>query len=200
MPGEERGSLVMRPNSSVEDRRFYQRLVARELDALGEVYDRYVAVVYGVAMTVTADRGAADGVTQEVFLDLWRQPERFDPSRGPLRPWLAMLAHRRAVETVRDRNIGPAGDQRSAMSVDRVVDIDEIAQSVLNTEEVRTALGALPEDERAAIRLAYFAGKTYCQVAAELDVAAEVIKARIDSGLRRLARSLHVEVVGRQEA
>src|ERR1700737_5174712 len=141
--GGDRGSPVMRPPPSVEDRRLRQRLVARELDALGEVYDRYVAVVYGVAMTVTAERDAADGVTQETFLDLWRQPERFDPSRGPLRPWLAMAAHRRAVETVRDRIAGQGPDQQLAIPVDRVLDIDEIAQSVLSTEEVRTALGGL---------------------------------------------------------
>jgi RNA polymerase sigma factor (sigma-70 family) len=190
----------MRPNSSVEDRRLYQRLVARELDALGEVYDRYVAVVYGVAMTVTADRGAADGVTHEVFLDLWRHPEHFDPSGGPLRPWLAMRAHRRAVETVRNHILGQGRDHRSAISDDRVLDIDEIAHSVLNTEEVRAALGALPEDERAAIRLAYFGGKTYRQVAAELDVAEDMIKVRIDRGLRRMTRSLHNEVGGRQDA
>ena len=190
----------MRPNSSVEDRRLRQRLLARELDALGEVYDRYGAVVYGVAMTVTAERDAADGVTQETFLDLWRQPERFDPSRGPLRPWLAMVAHCRAVETVRDRIAGQGRDQQLAIPVDRVLDIDEIAQSVLSTEEVRTALGALPEDERTAIRLAYFAGKTYRQVAAELDVGEDMIKARIDGGLRRMASSLHAEVIGGQEA
>jgi RNA polymerase sigma-70 factor, ECF subfamily len=92
----------MRPNSSVGDRRLYRRLVARELDALGDVYDRDIPVVYGVAVTVTAERGASDVVTQEVFVDLWRQRERFHSSRVPGRPWLATLAHRRAVETVRD--------------------------------------------------------------------------------------------------
>jgi RNA polymerase sigma factor (sigma-70 family) len=189
----------MRPNSSVEDRRLYQRLVARELDALGEVYDRYVDVVYGVAMTVTADPDAADGVTHEVFLGLWRHPERFDPCGGPLRPWLAMLSHRRAVESVRDRTTGQGRDLRSANSFARVLDIDEIAHSVLNTEEVRAALGALPEDERAAIRLAYFGGKTYRQVAAELDVADDIVKARIDRGLRHMTTSLHTEVVGSQD-
>jgi DNA-directed RNA polymerase specialized sigma24 family protein len=81
-----------------------------------------------------------------------------------------------------------------------VVDIDEIAHSVLNTEGVRPALGALPEGERAAIQLAYFAGKTYCQVAGELDVADELIKARVDRRLGRLAGCLQVEVGGKQDA
>jgi hypothetical protein len=61
-----------------------------------------------------------------------------------------MVAHRRAVETVRARIAGQGRDQRMAIPVDRVVDIDEIAQSVLSTEEVRTALGGLPEDEPTA--------------------------------------------------
>jgi RNA polymerase sigma factor (sigma-70 family) len=182
------------PGSSVEDRRLGQRLVAKELAALGEVYDLYSSAVYGVALKVTAERRAAEEVTREVFLDLWRRPGCFDANVSQLRPWLAMRAHRRAVESVRQRSRAPR-NERMAIDLDRVIDVDEIVQSVLKTEEVRAALAALPEDERTAIRLAYFAGKNYREVAADLGVPDDIVKARMCSGLRRLASSLPAEVV-----
>jgi RNA polymerase sigma factor (sigma-70 family) len=165
------------------------------LDALGEVYDMYGAVVYGVALKVTGERAEAEALTREVFLDLWRHPERFDPSRSPLRPWLAMLAHRRAVEAVRARAAPSRQGDGMVASSGRVLDLDEIMQSIIRAEEVRAALAALPEDQRTAIRLAYFAGKTYQQVAAALDLPEDTVKARMCSGLRRVASSVHVAVV-----
>jgi RNA polymerase sigma factor (sigma-70 family) len=143
---------------------------------------------------VAGERRAAEASTCEVFLDLWRHPERFDPSRGPLRPWLAMLAHRRAIESVRLRASTPPPDQDVMVDLDCVIDIDEIIQSTLRTEEVRAAVAALPEDERTAIRMAYFAGRTYRQLAADLDVPERTIKARMSSGLRQVAASVHAEV------
>jgi RNA polymerase sigma-70 factor (ECF subfamily) len=164
------------------------------LEALGEVYDLYGAAVYGVALKITAERRAAEEVTREVFLELWRRPGCFDPSGSPLRPWLAMRAHRRAVESARRRK-RTAPSEQMVIDLDRPIDLDEIIQSVLKTEEVRTALAALPEDERTAIRLAYFAGKNYREVAADLDVPEATVRARMCSGLRRLASSLPAEAV-----
>lgn len=183
------------PGSSVEDRRLYQRLRGKELDALGAIYDMYGGVVYGVVLKVTGEHAAAESLTREVFVDLWRHPEGFDPSRSPLRPWLAMQAHRRAVETVRVRAAISGQGERMVVGADRVIDVDEVIQSILRAEEVRTALAALPEDQRTAIRLAYFAGRTYQQVAAALDVPEDAVKARMCSGLRRLASPEHVEIV-----
>ena len=77
-----------------------------------------------------------------------------------------------------------------------MIDVDEAVQSVLNTEEVSAALAALPEDERTAIRLAYFGGKTYREVASDLGIPEDVVKSRLHSGLVRMTGSLHTEDVG----
>jgi RNA polymerase sigma factor (sigma-70 family) len=190
--GGDRGHRQV-PGSSGEDRRLHERLRARELAALGEVYDLYGSVVYGVALKVAGDRSAAEVLTCAVFLDLWHHSERFDPARSQLRPWLAMLAHRRAAESIRLRASTPPPRQQLMADLDRVIDMDEILQSTLRTEEVRAALAALPEDERTAIRLAYFAGRTYRQLAADLDVPEDTIKVRMRAGLRQVAASAHAE-------
>jgi hypothetical protein len=67
-------------------------------DALAELYRRYGGAVWSVAKRVCGDRTLAEDVTQTVFVDLWRRPQRYDPSRGALRPWLMAQAHARAVD------------------------------------------------------------------------------------------------------
>ncbi|HZB28853.1 MAG TPA: sigma factor [Streptosporangiaceae bacterium] len=78
-----------------------RRLAAGDEAALGEVYDAYAPLVFGLALRITRSREAAEDVTQEVFAFLWERPLAFDPVKGPLRSWLGTLAHRRAVEVVR---------------------------------------------------------------------------------------------------
>jgi RNA polymerase sigma factor (sigma-70 family) len=159
------------------------------------VYDRYATVVYGVTLKILVERSAAEEATKEVFLELWRRPRRFDPELGPLRPWLGALAHHTAVAAAHRRAAGRPRHQSPTM--DMVVDIDETISSVLITEEVHAALAALPEDERAPIRLAYFGGKSYRQVADDLGIAEETVMARMHSGLRRMSRALPADVLGR---
>ncbi len=180
------------PNTSFGDRKLHQRLAAKDVNALGEAYDRYASVVYGVALRVLVERSAAELATKEVFLELWRRPQRFDPDRGPLRAWLAALAHRTAVAAVHEQAASRRRHESTVM--DTVVDIDETIQSVISTEEVRAALAGLPEDERAPIRLAYFGGRTYRQVAADLGIDEETVKARMHSGLWRMTHAISADV------
>src|SRR5215471_2717941 len=77
------------------------RLVAGDDAALGEVYDQFSSLVYGLALRVIGDARAAEDVSQDVFVWLWERPTAFDPERGSLRSWLGTLTHRRAVDYVR---------------------------------------------------------------------------------------------------
>ncbi len=75
--------------------------------ALAEVYRRHGRAVYGLARRVLNDATEAEDVTQEIFLRLWRQPDRFDPDRGSLRSFLLAQAHGRAVDAVRSSSSRP---------------------------------------------------------------------------------------------
>jgi RNA polymerase sigma factor (sigma-70 family) len=179
------------PSSSLGDRNLRHRLILRDVDALGEIYGLYAPVVYGVAMRIAIDKGAAEEVTRAVFLDLWRHPQRFDPDQDRLRPWLARVAHEQAVAALREATAIRRRDERAADDGDWIIDIDEAVGAVVNTEQMRAALAALAEDEQGPIRMAYFAGKTYREVAAELGIAEDIVKSRMYSGLRRMADALH---------
>ncbi|MGQ0778605.1 MAG: sigma-70 family RNA polymerase sigma factor [Pseudonocardiales bacterium] len=182
----------------MQDREIHQRLVYGDENALGEVYDRYCRVVHVVALRVTRDTGIAEDVTQEVFVSLWERPLAFDPERGTLRGWLCLLAHRRAVDRVRAevrRRILVTEPYlcEPAASSDITADPAEIVLASMTAASVRAALANLPLLLRQAIELAYFHGRTYREVAAELGIPEGTAKSRLRSGLRQLAVALSSE-------
>jgi len=171
------------------------RLVERDETALTELYDQFGSFVYGLATRVIGDRRAAEDVTQDVFLFVWQHPETFEPERGRLRTFFGTLAHRRAVDFVRREEARRRRGERDAALQVSVPDVDEMAIALVAAERVRSEVERLPAAQRAAIELAYFGGRTYRQVAAELGIAEGTAKSRLRLGLRRIADALEANGV-----
>jgi len=164
-------------------------LCARELSALDEAFRRHAT---RVADTVRRTVGGfyVDDIVQEVFLSLWRAPERFQPDRGTLASYLAMMSRTKSIDAVRSNQ---AWQRRHLEHTDHCRQIAEIADEVMagvGAADLRTALRALPMTERVAIELAFFGGYTYREVANQLSTPEGTIKSRIRSGLRRLEAAL----------
>lgn len=172
------------------------RMVGGDDAALTDVYDQYSSFVYGLAARVIGDHRAAEDVTQDVFVSIWERPETFDPSRGSLRTWLGTLAHRRAVDYVRREEARRRRSQREAARSVSAPDVDEMAMALVTAEKVREALEVLPPEQRDAIQLAYFGGKTYREVGLALEIPEGTAKSRLRLGLRRIADVLQSEGVG----
>jgi RNA polymerase sigma-70 factor (ECF subfamily) len=169
-------------------------LVAGDHDALAEIYRLYGGAVWGVARRVCNDRALAEDVTQTVFVDLWRRPERFDPSRGALRPWLVAQAHARAVDAVRSESARQRRHEREAQyAPPPSPDVEAAAHLASLSQDVRRAVDQLPGDERDAIVLAYFGGHSYRETAALLGAPEGTIKSRIRRGLSVLRRALEAQ-------
>lgn len=171
-------------------------------DALAEAYRRHAGPVFGLARRVLSDPARAEEVVQEVFLRLWNDPAKFDPDRGTLRTYLLAQAHGRAVDKVRsdvsrrrreDREAEEAGRHPGPRSID-----DEVVD-LIASERVREAVQSLPEEERKAIELAYFGGRSYREVAQFLETPEGTIKSRIRSGLGRLRHTLATEGSSEEE-
>lgn len=164
--------------------------------ALADVHARHSSAVFNVALRVTGNRSAAEEVTQTVFLDLWRRPQRFDPARGSLRSWLTTVGRFRSVDWVRQETARSSRERRSfGSTVTHVPGVEETIAATIGAEQVRRALDDLSEKERTAIGLAYFGDRSYRQVASELGLAEGTVKSRIRAGLRRLAAALPPEMV-----
>lgn len=170
------------------------RLVAREDHrALVEVYRRHGASVHNLARRVCGSEELAEEVTQDVFLDLWKRPERFDANRGSLRTFLITRAHGLSVDLVRAEVARQTREQKSVADAKESYDLDHYVFDLSTADKVQRIVAQLPQDERAAIEMAYFEGMTYRDVAKTLDTPEGTIKSRIRSGLHRLRDALHQE-------
>ncbi|MGD0748818.1 MAG: sigma-70 family RNA polymerase sigma factor [Acidimicrobiales bacterium] len=155
--------------------------------ALAELYRRHGGAVYGLAKRVLQNAAEAEDVTQEVFLRLWNQPDRFDPDRGSLRSFLLAQAHGRAVDAVRSSSSRRARESRDAMrTAEAPYDMQHEVWDLAVADQVAHAMGELPDEERRAIELAYFDGRTYREVARLLDQPEGTVKSRIRNGMRRM--------------
>lgn len=180
----------MSDSAALWERRLVDRIVAGDDSALATAYDQYGPLVHGIAVRLVG-RDDANDICQEVFATLWDHAERWDPLRGTLRTFLAIVARRRCIDHLRRTGRRRAGEQRTHESVPLAVpNVDEAALALVTGERVRSALEALPEAQRRAIELAYFAGLTFRQVAIETNTSEGTAKSRIRLGLRRLAEHL----------
>jgi RNA polymerase sigma-70 factor, ECF subfamily len=160
--------------------------------AFEAVYDELAAPVYGVARKVLRDPAQSEEVAQEVMLDVWRSASRFDSSRGSAIAWVMTIAHRRAVDRVRSENASAAREQKVAVDQVSEEDVFELVDTALDRQRVRRCMGSLTTLQAESIKLAYYQGYTYPQVAGLLGVALGTVKTRIRDGLIRMRDCLGV--------
>ena len=160
-------------------------------EALAEAYRRHGGAVFGLARRLLGDAAIAEELVQEVFLRLWDQPEKFDPSRGSLRSYLLAHCHGRSVDVLRSDASRRRREERDALrTAEAGYDLEHEVWDLTVADHVRAAVQQLPQAERAAIELAYFGGHTYREVADLLHEPEGTVKSRIRSGLRRMRDSL----------
>jgi len=164
--------------------------------ALAELYDRFGAVAFGLALRVVRDAALAEDAVQEAFLTVWRTASRFVAERGKARTWILTLVHRRAVDVVRreqTRRTDPLKEQPE--SGGRTA--EEEAWLRLERTRVQEALKRLPDQQREAIELAYYGGFTQSELADRLGEPLGTVKSRMFTGLSRLRELL--EETGHEE-
>ena len=177
----------MRRIDEVSDAQLVTSIARYSEVALAEVYRRHGGAVFGLAKRVLNNPTEAEDVTQEVFLRLWNQPDRFDAARGSLRSFLLAQAHGRAVDAVRSSSSRRLREARDAMrTAEADYDMQHEVWDLAVADQVSRAMGELPEEERRAIELAYFDGHTYREVAQLLDQPEGTVKSRIRNGMRRM--------------
>ena len=167
------------------DEELVEAVALADEDALGELYDRFGKVAYGLAYKILQDAALAEDAVQEAFLQIWRGAGSYRPERAKASTWLLTFVHRRAVDLVRREQkrrtlpvvIEPHGADPGA---------DEEVVQRSRREIVQGALLRLPAEQREPIELAYYGGLTQSELAERLDQPLGTIKSRMFTGLQRL--------------
>lgn len=169
-----------------------RRVARRDADAFATFYDGTRARVFGLVTRVLRDPGYSEETTQEVYLQVWRSAETYDPTAGSALAWLMTLAHRRAVDRVRSEQAASNRESRyGAATVETAT--DQVSDAVIDSDERRQVvdcLDGLTDLQRECIQLAYYDGLTYVQVSDRLSANLATIKSRMRDALRGLRNCL----------
>jgi RNA polymerase sigma-70 factor, ECF subfamily len=150
------------------------------------VYEQLREPVRRQVRAILRDPAQSEEVTQEVLLELWRTAVRYDPGKGSAAAWALTIARRRAIDRVRRTAASAAREQRTAMSAASWDQADEAVEGTLDRERLLRCVDQLSDLQREAIRLAFYGGHTYSQVAAILGAPLGTVKARIRDALVKL--------------
>ena len=175
-----------------------ERVARQDPTAFAELYDATRSRVFGMVLRVLRDPGYSEETTQEVYLQVWRSADKYDPRQGSALSWIITLAHRRAVDRVRSEQSGADRESHyGSTNVDAA--FDSVSEEVTQRDDrrrVTECLGSLTELQRRSVELAYYRGFTYTEVAEELSSPLPTVKSRIRDGLKRLKNCLGVTVDG----
>jgi RNA polymerase sigma factor (sigma-70 family) len=179
------------------DDQLHAAVLERDDAALAEIYDRFGAAVFSIALRVLGDRELAQDVSQEVFLALWRAPQNYRSDRGSLGTWLMSAAHHRAVDSVRREEAVRRRAQRAGAEMELAERQAEQSEPVhesawLNWQgrAVRAALAELSAPQREALLLAYYGGLTQQEVSERTSVPLGTTKTRTRAALSKMREIL----------
>jgi RNA polymerase sigma-70 factor (ECF subfamily) len=166
-----------------------ERIVARDQDAVGELYDRHCRLLFGLILRIIRDRSEAEEILQEVFVLVWTRAETYNVSIGPPAAWLVRVARNRAIDRLRANNVRLRAVE-SAPEPDPVESPESRARVSEQQRAVARALESLPPDQRVLIEQAYFLGLTQSELAERFKLPLGTVKTRIRTGMLALREQL----------
>lgn len=184
------------PSEIHVDMSLLERIVAADQAALGELYDRYSRLMYGVILRIVRERAEAEEVLQEVFVQVWTRAQSYDASLGSPAGWLVRIARNRAIDRRRANNARVAPADIAAVEPVAAADPEASATSGERQRRVAHALAALPRQQRELIELAYFLGLTQSELARRFGLPLGTVKTRMRTGMLALREQFQQMMIG----
>jgi RNA polymerase sigma-70 factor (ECF subfamily) len=170
------------------------RIAAGDGEAFALAFERHAPVMLGLLYRILGQRGEAEEVLQEVFLQVWTQADRYDAARSTPRGWMLMLARSRALDRLRRRDARRRREEEASAEGSQSELVPPLGTERLEADERRSrigaALGLLSPEQRRCIELAFFEGLTHTQIAERLEAPLGTVKSRILLGMNKLRQAL----------
>lgn len=170
----------MKDTSDIE---LMRRVAAQDQTAFSALYQRFGSLIYSLTLRIIDNADLAEEVTQDVFLKVWNQAERWDPERGTLSTWLLIITRSTAIDRLRKENRHLS---RTETMTENVAEEPEQGIPWHDKYHLQKLLGSLPQEQRLLIEMAFLKGFTHRELAEHLDLPLGTVKHRIRSGLMKL--------------
>ncbi len=181
--------------SEARDRDLMRRLQTHDEEAFRGLFSRYAPTAKALALRVVRQQHLAEEIVQEAFMAVWRNPGAYEEQRGSVKTWLMGMVHHRAVDAVRReesqrRRAETEASMTAAETIDHAEDIVDQLGAPQEEAAVRSALGGLPQEQRAVLQMMYFDGLSQSQIAEKNGLPLGTVKSRTLLGMRRLRTAL----------
>jgi RNA polymerase sigma-70 factor (ECF subfamily) len=159
-----------------------------EAQAFAVLYDRHARAAYSLAYRMMAEKQAAEDIAQEAFIKVWHSAESYRAERGSVRTWILSIVHNRGIDQLRST----ASRRRTQEKVEASAPVSQPSEAFAETwrnsqrEQVREALGTLPQEQLKILELAYFSGYTHVEIAELLGLPLGTVKGRMRLGLKKV--------------
>jgi RNA polymerase sigma-70 factor (ECF subfamily) len=182
----ETGLVNTKPPSGQDDAELLALVQRGDEYAMASLFDRYSKVVYSVALRVLRDPASAEDVLQEVFMQIWRNPDGFVAARGSLGGWLAVVSRNRSIDALRRKRPTDNVDDMALASNYNLADEAERNNLI---EKARLVIHRLPVEQRKTLEMAFFDGLTHSEIAEMTGDPLGTVKTRIRSALTSLRKA-----------
>jgi RNA polymerase sigma-70 factor (ECF subfamily) len=185
-------TLILQPETvQIPDADLLRAVAQGDEESLAAIYDRYRTILFGLLFRILGNRAEAEDVLQEVFVQVWQRARDFDENRGKAFTWLVTLARSRAIDRL--RSLGSRSRTIEAATKESADAVGDAVEDAINNERgevVRAALKELPEEQRAALLMAYFDGFSQSEIAERTNTPLGTVKTRMRTGMTKLREVL----------
>ncbi len=184
-----------------DDETLMRLILHRQESALSELYDRYGRLVYSIGVNALGETGAAEEITQDVFLRVWDRAETYQADQGKVAAWLARIARNRAIDFLRRRNVRPESnsvtwEEQPGDELASEHNVEQAAELNEQQQRVRKAIAELPSEQKQVLALAYFQGLSHHEIADRLNQPLGTVKTRLRLSLQKLRSLLADQITG----
>ena len=181
----------MRGPCVADDRELWERIRSRDENAFAAFYRGNAARLCGYLRQIVGNSQAAEDLTQEIFAQMWRSPNGFQPERGSLGSYLFGMGRKRASEWWRKQQLDwrVRSEQQEASS----------PPSASTASAVGDARARLPEEQRSLLWLREVEGQSYAELAEILDIPVGTVKSRLFAAREALRRIWQAAVPQKRE-
>ncbi|QHT62149.1 sigma-70 family RNA polymerase sigma factor [Paenibacillus lycopersici] len=161
------------------------------VEAFDAFYARYSPLIFGIALRMLGDRMEAEDACHDIFLEALRRGGRYDPQRGSVDAWLAIMTRSRCLDRLRR---GKKLVHREAWEADAIPGTEDAAEDKVLTrlqrEDIRDAIRALPANQLQAVVSSYYGAKTHSEMASAWNVPLGTVKSWVRYGLNNIRKQL----------
>jgi RNA polymerase sigma-70 factor (ECF subfamily) len=179
------------------DAALIERVAHGDADALAELYDRFASMLLALARRILGSEAEAEDVLQEVFVQVWKQAQRYQSSRSSVSTWLVLITRSRSIDRLRTRQVVERTAEAANQQDPNRYTSSEGARNVLKRERgkrIAEELQRLPAEQKEVLELAFFSGLTQSEISARTATPLGTVKTRTLLAMRKLRQALKSEI------